>query len=540
VIEEKKKQENLDYSFYPNGQRITDTLEEITINMKINNNNENKIDFEKIKYKKKEMTYEDFKYPPIEEQEQNNMLFDNKEKLIGFLNNIQKNTKDVFSEFKLENESLIQIKLNEENNKKINSKYIFFNTLFVLSEKPHQDEDILNNDNIEGFTLFLDEIKNYFLKINSTKCASNDFNQIIINTDFISFKKVIGKHKEIAKKIRELDDGSFISGGNYEIIKYDKNFVQIEEKAPNNYISFFTLKNQVIISLKNKFTSLSVDTSISYIEEIYPCWNLFELDNKYIICNDNGIYYASDIIFNRVLQSKKPRKLYEKDYRGGIKITDYIIAITSNRFQPNGENKLIFFSSKSKKFLKEFEIENYSFTLSENNCSLKRIPNHENNKLLLVACKKYLEGDKNGILLIIMQFKENDIEKTYQKFYETENFEVFCFCQIIEIDNNRYFNEQKNETEYFLVGGFDFNSREGLIKLYKVIYNDEIERIEIEFIQDIIIEKKEGEKDIECFQRFEGAISCIIQSSQGEILVTCKDGNVYLFTKPNLEKIRDN
>ena len=78
VIEEKKKQENLYYSFYPNGQRITDTLEEITINMKINNNNENKIDFEKIKYKKKEMTYEDFNYPPIEEQEQNNMLFDNK------------------------------------------------------------------------------------------------------------------------------------------------------------------------------------------------------------------------------------------------------------------------------------------------------------------------------------------------------------------------------------------------------------------------------------------------------------------------------
>ena len=30
------------------------------------------------------------------------------------------------------------------------------------------------------------------------------------------------------------------------------------------------------------------------------------------------------------------------------------------------------------------------------------------------------------------------------------------------------------DTDYFLVGGFDLDKREGVIKLFKIIYNDEI------------------------------------------------------------------
>lgn len=47
---------------------------------------------------------------------------------------------------------------------------------------------------------------------------------------------------------------------------------------------------------------------------------------------------------------------------------------------------------------------------------------------------------------------------------------------------------------------------------------------------------KEGKNYLEFFKGFKGPINCIIQSSQGEILVTCNDGNVYSFYEIILEK----
>ena len=537
--EKRREEENSYYSLYHNCQRITNILKKITIILIINNK-EKKVIFEKVIYNEIDIPYETFKDFSIEELKKqfkfngNSILFESKEKLIEYLNNIKEIAENSFPEIKLENELFISINLNEEKNKNINSEYIFIDKL-VFKDKQHQDKDILNNDNYEGFISFLNKIKKY-ISIqaninNSTKDATKNSKQIK-NTNFISFKKIIGKHKEFAQKIRELDNGSFISGGHDGIIQYDKNYYKIynNNAFSNDYITFFTDKDEVIISLQNQFTSLSkLGKSISGNEGIYPCRNLFKSEDFkiYIICNDNGIFCAYHI-FNEVIK-KNPSKLYDKAYRGGIKITDNIIAITSNRFLKNGENKLIFFNSKSQKFLKDFEIENYSFTLSENNCSLMEIPNNKNIKLLLVACKKYLEGDQNGILLIKLQFNEDNIKENYLKFYDTENFEVYCFCPILEIDNKDM--NKKIETEYFLVGGYDSNKEQGLIKLYRVIYNDEIELIEIKFIQDIILE---------CFEGFKKSISCIIQSSQLEILVTCYDGNVYLFSEPNLEKKREN
>ena len=170
-----------------------------------------------------------------------------------------------------------------------------------------------------------------------------------------------------------------------------------------------------------------------------------------------------------------------------------------------------------------------------------KIPNYENKKLLLVACKKYFKDDKNGILLINLQFNNDDIEKKCQKFYDTKNFEVYCFCPILKIDKKEMLNPaQKIDTGYFLVGGFDLDKEQGLIKLYKVIYYDEIEKIEIKSIQDIILKKKIGISDLEIFEGFKKPINCIIQSPQGEILATCHDGNVYLFSGLNFEKKREN
>ena len=157
----------------------------------------------------------------------------------------------------------------------------------------------------------------------------------------------------------------------------------------------------------------------------------------------------------------------------------------------------------------------------------KKIPK---NRILICACKKYIRFQKNGILLLNFE-DDNNIDNSSilinYEFYCTNNFEVFCFCPIsifndIQILENK---SNKNDTDYFLVGGFDLIKKRGLIKLYKVIYGEEFNNIRIEFIQDIVLFDKQKK-----FKRFNGPISCMTQSSiDGKIIVTCWDGNIYLF-----------
>ena len=300
-----------------------------------------------------------------------------------------------------------------------------------------------------------------------------------------------------------------------------------------DYYSFFINTNdEVIISQKNKFTFLNRNNpNDNQNITKFSCRNILNIkDNKYVLCDENGLYYCQLILHNNIDSSFNLDKI---SYRGGIELTDEIIGATSNRILSKGENKLIFFSSTSKIFKKGIEVNNYSFTLSLNNCALMGIPNKDNCKLLLFACKKYRKDDKNGILLLKIKLINDDGEK-FEKFYDTKNFEVYCFCPIFELKEKTILEKndksQAKETEYFFVGGFDLDKNKGLIKLYKVIYNVEIEKIEIEYIQDIIVENKIRKEDSEYFKE---PISCIFQSSSREILVTCYDGNIYYFSEPN-------
>ena len=82
------------------------------------------------------------------------------------------------------------------------------------------------------------------------------------------------------------------------------------------------------------------------------------------------------------------------------------------------------------------------------------------------------------------------------------------------------------DTFYFLVGGFNPNKNKGIIKLFKLDYNEESFVKKIEYIQDVYTDNK----------YFKGPISCITQSkSDGKILITCWDGSVYLFNKPEID-----
>ena len=546
-----------------------------SITLHVNNNKKNTIEYEKIEYENGiGTTYEKFKMPSEKPEQQFDFegdikLFENYKKLIEFLEEIKKIADTILSNNKL----LIKIKLNEEKGEKTmnNDNYINIVSEYDLNNpfllKKHKDKNILNNSNYEGFRLFSKEIFDYYKSISTNpkfpdNCSSIkiesknkgtstfketknfiDFNKII----FIRFKKIIGKHKGIAKKIRELNNG-FISDGYNEIFTYNMDFEQIGKYTYANYYSFFIERNTdkkdddvIIISQKNRFSLLNSDSN-SYIKTEYSCRNFFVLNNSnYIVCDKKEVYVSTINIKGSIDGFNKKFDLYKKAYRGGIKINIDNVAITSNRILSNGENRLKIYNSPSKMFLEEkIEAKNYSFILSENNCAIIKIPKQEKNILLLCACKKYIKDDKNGILLLQLQLEKDNNNKIFEKFYDTKNFEVYCFCPISEIKNKYVLDKndepQINETEYFFVGGFDLDKKEGLIKLYKVIYDDEIEKIEIEYILDIIIEKKNGKEDSKCFKGFKGPISCIIQSSSlGEILVTCYDGNIYLFTEPNFD-----
>jgi hypothetical protein len=184
------------------------------------------------------------------------------------------------------------------------------------------------------------------------------------------------------------------------------------------------------------------------------------------------------------------------------------------------------------------EKNNKSFVSSVNNLML--MPREETKsvfKILICACKRYIEGQENGILLVNPQLGDN--KDIIEPFYETHEFEVYCFCQILIVENKNDNLNNINEiyrkkisitdTDYFLVGGFDLEKREGKIKLYKIIYGNKAWDTKIEFIQDI--EFKDDDK-----LDFDGPISCIIQSKiSGHIIVTFYNGKVYLFSPPNLD-----
>ena len=103
-----------------------------------------------------------------------------------------------------------------------------------------------------------------------------------------------------------------------------------------------------------------------------------------------------------------------------------------------------------------------------------------------------------------------------QKVLKFSAFVKFLRPNENSIDEDITFEEniKKEKTDYILVGGYDNEKMEGMIKLYKLVYN----------------------KKNDIFYGFENAISCIIQSEiTGNIITSCWDGKVLLFTPPNID-----
>ena len=444
----------------------------------------------------------------------------------------------------------------------------------VLNSASSKSRDSINQKDISNFL--------------SSLINSSDLQEKASEYSILEFVKIIGKHKGTAEEIKELKNGYFVSyGTDNKLIIYDQKFnikIQGEELDELIYhVLEITSQEKIqrdiqMILCTNKsllLDQINVEKNTLRTQK-YDCGGVLCLElkkNNYIICNEKGVDHFSDL-FSKIIQSKK-NTLFEKTFRGGYVLNQNLVAFSSNIVLPNGENLLNFYNPNSKKITKVINDKNkieYSFIMSSNGLLL--IENNDKSlrlkKIFLAASKKYLDNQKNGILTLISLFDEADAIK--EKFYHTDNFEVYCFCQLSlikneEINSGNILDNNENEkvesikTNYFLVGGLDEETRCGLIKLYKAKYGKNADDTYIEFIQDITIERTERKfeipknekennlqnekineykkrilKERNTFNRFGGPISSIIQSrSTGNILVTCYDGHVYLLTPPNLD-----
>ena len=305
-----------------------------------------------------------------------------------------------------------------------------------------------------------------------------------------------------------------------ESISNDWNNNNFSEKTKYNYVQEKKIIESNNTSLKS-FKNYNLDNN--FVKKKILVKGDTEIIS--ILCTEKNIF----ILIESYLRKSKLTKIYNKSYIGGIKINKDLVALTSNSILSNGEDKLLLIYNL-KVIPNSIKLDQYSFVLSQNNLSLINIPesfkiNHENNKIILGACKRYTKGKKNGILLIILE----NTTLINKKFYDTKNFEVFCFCQIANVNLEILAKNQISYTKYILVGGYDSGRKKALIKLYQISFKKDIYDCEFIFIQDIIIKKNN------IFKKFTMPITSITQSGvSGNILVTCSDGNAYLFKQPEL------
>ena len=503
---------------------------------------------------------------------------------------------------------LIREKENINNNNiyNITAIYSFFDPLkkYFLTYK---DTNILinkTNSNLQGFQFMLYDIncdKYKDVKYSYEECYKKNIKKInkdpniIINDNdiydkeaneycIIEYIKTIGKTKYSADFIKILSNGYYIIGSQNILYIYDNKFLLIsslttrcndwvhsicerilyKKKAilnnnndeikilccMNSCLGLLELnlaeKKNNLTFIETKYKSQSKKKSKKEKDQLGNTYNIcIEMrENNYIMAGLRGAVYCLNFFGNQI--QIEQIKFSDQSFKSGIKLNENIVALSSNRVVPGGGDKLIFYNVKSKNKNK-IEIENYSFNMNEHNMSLITYGKKDSNeKILICACKKYYPSQKNGILLINPNLGEN--EKIKEPFYDTGDYEVYCFCPIFNKINKNDYNllEELNDnfdkiiyiedTVFFFVGGFDEKKQQGIIKLYSIIPGEKTIDTKIKFLQNI-----EFDDCNKIFNGFDVHIKCMIQSkSTGNIIVTCADGNIHLFTKPNLELYKRN
>ena len=420
----------------------------------------------------------------------------------------------------------------EESNAIVQSIYLqesssminFNNNKTELTENVKRIEETENLLSID--TDYIDKGKSLFKK--SSKYKIVEVSQKIGNHQMSDLVKNIGKGRYLSvgtnKKMRIYDE-YFEKKMEIDVMDWVYDIIEIKSDNENEIKLLLCSNNYILIFIIN-----SENFKYKYFK-----YKIASLTNKSVLKSKNGFILLGDTgihNLNNIFEENNgyiSRKEISKDnYRGGIQITENLYAFTSNSIEPKGKDILIIYNAKTNAIVKS--IEEYSFIVSSNGLCLIDTNSNQNNKMLLCACKKYTPQQKNGILLI--QLELNNKNNIQEVFYDTENFQVNCFCQISDVVNEnaigdditRKENIKISKTNFVLVGGYDEGKREGVIKLYVIKENKLI------FLQDIEFEYDEN------FQGFDNSVSCITQSNiTGNILVSCWNGNIYLLNPPNVD-----
>ena len=163
-----------------------------------------------------------------------------------------------------------------------------------------------------------------------------------------------------------------------------------------------------------------------------------------------------------------------------------LVALTSNKFIINGEDKLIIYNISSNK--KIFEKEGNSFNITYNPLVIISNLENKNLKILLCGCKKYIKGQKNEILLIKILNKHHFEYEIDIKFYDMEDFEINAICEILITIEPEELMKINNNNKYCLVGGFDNTKKRGVVKLYKIFVDSNIKYTNFEYrVRDTLV-----------------------------------------------------
>ena len=463
-------------------------------------------------------------YSPIDNSEitfkTENILNNNPTESEGFIYFMEEinndNYKDEIYEYNEKDYINSDFNSKKENSKLLTSKQKDDNISYYVLNNTLKNNDVINDINNKSSTLM---------------CTKIEIDNTASKEEIISFIKVINQHRKSTKYCGQLSNGFFVSyGGENSIYIYDKNYelkveiknldeavydVHEKKSKKSNSIELMAScnRNLNLITLnKSNFQYNVKQYQIPDIICLYCC----EINgNNYIVSGESIVVGFKDLFDTK--KFSKPHKFIKKTYRSGININNKRAALTSNSLVKNGEDCLLIIDIESQKI--EKKISGYSHVYDPNGLASIHIGNKT---ILLSACKKYFQNQRNGILVVNSPLaKEEQIEET---FYPTEDFEVNCICPLYVIQNN-----EKKPTNFFLAGGFDSEKGEGVIQLYQVLNDNEKGPSSIEYLQDI-----EYEVNSE-FHGFEMTVTCIKQSDNGNIIISCIDGNIYLFSKPNLE-----
>ena len=355
-------------------------------------------------------------------------------------------------------------------NNKLN-KYIKYEHFYRQFKSHSVDTNSICNNYTNTFNINTQDIK----KVNNNEnMETNNIN--IINKN-IENKNDVNNNNDNNNEIKSKESLIFIINNDFKsnTIKNIKDYKnEIIQKSENdghskaNFLKMILYEEYILIEEKDE---------IKFIESFLVKLNYYEDKDKDTIFHDSFTFKINENI--------------------SVEIYNYFI---------NGKDKLILYDRSSKYSKEILTIQGYSFTFEINGFDIMH------NKILLCPCKKYVEGQKNGIFLIDFQSKE------FQFYFEdTKNFQVNSICSL--------YDKYNKQNDFFLVAGINNGV---IIKLYKLICDDyKYKSITIKYIDDFIVRKYEYSID------YKSPIKSIKQPKK---TIMCLNKKIYKFAPPNLDK----